>query len=166
MSALTIPTPRDISLAAPSSRDRAKSAQLNIDDHSIRRLRIRTGRFPSSFSATGDCGIWPTLRSKSAYYSVIARAVSKLPNNTRNARLAVYDVAEIALTSELLQHPEISDEQMAVHRLALEWAIRKIESTVRKKEQPTQLEEKEQRPFTSFLSFIWPYLSRGRQEAA
>jgi hypothetical protein len=86
----------------------------------------------------------------SAYYSVIASAVSKLPDNTRDARLALYDVAEIALTSELLQQPEISDEQLAVQRLALEWAIRKIESAVRKKEQPEQLEEKEQRPFTSF----------------
>jgi len=163
MPGMTIPTPRDISLG---SRDAAKSAQLNIDDHSIRRLRIRTGRFPTSFSATDESGIWPNLRSKSAYYSVIARAVSKLPNNTQDARLAVYDIAEIALTSELLQHPEISDEQMAVHRLALEWAIRKIESAVRKKEQPEQLQQKEQRPFTSALSFIWAYLSRGTQQAA
>jgi hypothetical protein len=78
----------------------------------------------------------------------------------------LHDVAEVALTSELLQHPEISDEQMAVQRLALEWAIHKIESAVWKKEQPEQLEEKEQRTFTSFLSFIRPYLSRGRQQAA
>jgi hypothetical protein len=152
MSDLTIPTPRDISLGAPRSRDTAKSAQLNIDDHSIRRLRIRTGRFPNAFSATDESGIWSDIRLMSAYYSVIAGAVSKLPDNTRDARLALYDVAEIALTSELLQQPEISDEQLAVQRLALEWAIRKIESAVRKKEQPEQLEEKEQRPFTSFLS--------------
>jgi hypothetical protein len=88
---------------------------------------------------------------------VIARAVSKLTNNTHDARLALYDRAELALTAELLQHPEISDEQMTVQRLALEWAIRKIESEGRKKEQSEQLQEqeREQRPFTSFLSFIW-----------
>ena len=163
MSGLTIPTARDTSLGFPANRDTVKAAQLNIDDHSMRRLRIRTGRLPISFSATDECGIWPDIRSKSAYYSVIAGAVSKLPNNTRDARLALYDIAEIALTSELLQHPEISDEQMAVQRLALEWAIRKIESAARKREQPEQLREKEQ---WYFLSFIWPYLSRGRQQAA
>jgi hypothetical protein len=158
MSRLTIAgsTPRDSSLGVPRKRDKAKSVQLNIDDHRIRRLRILTGCFPSSFSATDESGICSDARSKSAYYSVIARAVSKLPNKTRDARLALYDVAEIALTAELLHHPEVSDEQMAAQRLALEWAIRKIESEARKKEQPEPLEEKEQRPFASFLSFIWP----------
>jgi hypothetical protein len=58
---------------------------------------------------------------------VIARAVSRLPNNTRDARLALYDLAEIALTAKLLESPEVSDEQMAAQRLALEWTIRKIE---------------------------------------
>jgi hypothetical protein len=87
---------------------------------------------------------------------VIARAVSKLTNNTHDARLALYDRAELALTAELLQHPEISDEQMTVQRLALEWAIRKIESEGRKKQsEQLQEQEREQRPFTSFLSFIW-----------
>jgi hypothetical protein len=163
MSGLTIPTARDTSLGFPGNLDTVKSAQLNIDDHSIRRLRIRTGRLPISFSATDECGIWPDIRSKSAYYSVIAGAVSKLPNNTRDARLALYDIAEIALTSELLQHPEISDEQMAVQRLALEWAIRKIESAARKREQPEEVREKER---GYFLSFIWPNLFRRRQQAA
>jgi hypothetical protein len=86
---------------------------------------------------------------------VIAHAVSKLPNNSRDARLALYDVAEIALTAELLHHPEISDEQIAVQRIALECAVRKIESEARKEEQPQQSQEKEQRSFTSLLSFIW-----------
>ena len=159
MSRLTIAgsTPRDSSLGVPRKRDKAKSVQLNIDDHRIRRLRILTGCFPSSFSATDESGICSDARSKSAYYSVIARAVSKLTNNTHDARLALYDRAELALTAELLQHPEISDEQMTVQRLALEWAIRKIESEGRNKEQSEQLQEqeREQRPFTSFLSFIW-----------
>src|SRR6185503_16474591 len=138
MSDLTIPMARDTSLGFPGNRDTVKSGQLNIDDHSIRRLRIRTGRLPISFSATDECGIWPDIRSKSAYYSVIARAVSRLPNNTRDARLALYDLAEIALTAKLLESPEISDDQMAAQRLALEWTIRKIESEAQKKEQPDQ----------------------------
>jgi len=160
MSGLTIhrSTPRDISFGVPRNRDTAKSVQLKIDDHNIRRLRVRKGKFPAAFSATEESGIWSDARSRSAYYSVIARGVSKLANNTRNARLALYELAEIALTAELLEHPEISDEQMAVQRLALEWAIRKIESEARKKEQPEQLQEKEQRPFTSVLSFIWSWL--------
>jgi hypothetical protein len=89
---------------------------------------------------------------------VIARAVSRLPNNTRDARLALYDLAEIALTAKLLESPEISDDQMAAQRLALEWTIRKIESEAQKKEQPDQLQEKEKPRFTSFLSFLWSWL--------
>ena len=81
---------------------------------------------------------------------MIARAVSRLPNNTRDARLALYDLAEIALTAKLLESSEISDEQMAAQRLALEWTIRKIECEARKEEQPEKLQEKQQRPFTSF----------------
>ena len=57
-------------------------------------------------------------------------------------------------------HPEISDEQMAVQRLALEWAIRKIENEARTKEQPQQAQEKCSGHFTSFLSVIWPSAER------
>ena len=101
-------------------------AQLNIDDDdTIRRLRLPPKTVSSS--AADEFALRSEVRSKSAYYSVIARAVSKLPGNTRDARLALYDRAEIALTAELLQDLEISDERAAVERLALERAIRKIE---------------------------------------
>jgi plasmid stability protein len=151
----TIPAsaPRAAVFRARRNLDTSKLAQLNIDDDTIRRLRIRTAKFPTSFSA-GDQSVLAEVRSKSAYYSVIARAVSKLPHNTRDARLALYDRAEIALTAELLQDLEISDEQAAVQRLALERAIRKIEGDVWKKEKPKQSAEKHPRPFTSFLSFF------------
>ena len=97
------------------------------------------------------------VRSRSAYYSVIACAVSRLPNNTRDARLALYDRAEIALTVELLKEPEISDEQAAVERLAFERAIIKIEGDARKKEMPRQATHR--RPFTASLSFFLSSLS-------
>jgi hypothetical protein len=151
----TIPAsaPRAAALRARGNPDTAKLAQLNIDDNTIRRLRICTAKFPTSFSAA-DQSVLAEVRSKSAYYSVIARAVSKLPNNTREARLALYDRAEIALTAELLQDLEISDEQAAVERLALERAIRKIEGDVWKKEKPKQSEEKHPQPSPSFLAFF------------
>ena len=156
MSSLTIPasTPREVAFRARRNRDTAKPAQLNIDDDTIQRLYVRTVRFPASFLATDESALRSEVRSKSAYYSVIARAVSRLPNNTRDARLALYDRAEIALTAELLQDPKISDEQTAVERLALERAVCKIESDARKKEKPNQLREKHRRPFISFLSFF------------
>jgi hypothetical protein len=85
---------------------------------------------------------------------VLAGAVSGLPRNNRDARLALYDRAEIALTAELLKHSEISDEQVAVERLALESAIRRIESQVRRKESPAPLQAGRRRPLASFLRFI------------
>jgi hypothetical protein len=83
---------------------------------------------------------------------VLAGAVSRLPNNTRDARLALYDLAEIALTAELLNDPEISDEQVAEERLALESAIRRIESQVLK-ERPAQ-QAGQRRPLALLLRFI------------
>jgi hypothetical protein len=103
----------------------ANSVQLNVDDDTFRRLRIRTGSFPVSF-APGDEDRLRCEVSKSPYYSLLARAVFQLPKNTRAARLALYDRAEVALNTVLL-HPEISDEQATVERLALGRAIRKIE---------------------------------------
>jgi hypothetical protein len=74
------------------------------------------------------------LRSNNTYYSVIARAVSRLPNNTHAARQALYDRAAIAFAAELLQDPQVSDEQAAVEWRALEGAIRKVERDERKKD--------------------------------
>jgi hypothetical protein len=143
VSSLTIPasTPREAAFRARRNRDTAKAAQLHV----------RTARFPVSFLATD--ALRSEVRTKSAYYSVIAGAVSRLPNNTRDARLALYDRAEIALTAELLQDPRITDEEAAVERLALERAVCKIESDARRKEKPNRLREEQRRPF-SFLSFF------------
>jgi hypothetical protein len=144
--------PRKVAFRARGNRDTAKLAQLNIDDDTIRRLRVRTGKFPAPFSAPDETTL-RTQVSKSPYYSLIARAVCKLPNNTRAARLALYDRAEIAATAALLDL-KVSDEQAAIERLAFERAIRKIEGDAWKKEMPDELQENHPRSFASLLSFF------------
>jgi hypothetical protein len=94
------------------------------------------------------------VQSRSAYYSLIAQAVARLPSNTRDARLALYDRAEIALTVELLKHPELSDEQAATERLAFERAIIKIEGDARKKEMRKQSQARPRRPLAALLPFF------------
>jgi hypothetical protein len=89
----------------------------------------------ASFSARQEAfTLVSELRSNSTYYSVITRAVSRLPTNTHAARQALYDRAAIAFAAELLQDPQVSDEQAAVERRALEGAIRKVERDERKKD--------------------------------
>lgn len=144
--------PREMAVRVRRNRDRAKSIQLNIDDDTIRRHRIRTGKFPVSFSVANGSVLGSEI-SKSAYYLLISGAVSKLPNNTRAARLALYDRAEIALTAELLDL-EISDELVAVERLAFERAIRKIEDDALSEEKLKWGTETNPRPFPRFLSFF------------
>ena len=104
----------------------ANSVQLNVDDDTFRRLRVRTGSVPVSFAA-GDEDRLRCEVSNSPYYSLLARAVLQLPKNTRTARVALYDRAEVALNTVLL-HPEISDEQATFERLAFGRVIRKIEN--------------------------------------
>src|SRR5262249_11531768 len=89
----------------------------------------------ASFSAREEAfALVSELRSNSTYYSVITRAVSKLPSNTHAARQALYDRAATAFAAELLQDPQVSDEQAAVERRALEGAICKVERDERKKD--------------------------------
>jgi hypothetical protein len=104
----------------------------------IARSRPTQSGLRPSWCSSDESELRSEVRSKSAYYSVIARAVSRLSNNTRDARLALYDRAEIALTAELRQYPEISDEQVAIERLALERAILKIEGDAWKEEKRKQ----------------------------
>ena len=137
------------------ARDTAKSGQLNIDDGAVERLHARRTQFAAQFSATEEAAPQIDDRSGSTYYSVIVRAVSELPNNTPEARRALYDRAGITLAAELLQDPQISDAQVADERLAFERAIRKVERNARKKEQSTtHHQEKRRRPFSSVLSFF------------
>jgi hypothetical protein len=130
--------------------------QLNIDTDTIRRIRIRTAQFPTSF-ATDESALRSEV-SKSAYYSVIARAVSKLPNNTLEARRALYDRAEITLTAELLHDPNVSDERVMAERLALERAIRKIEGEACKKENSKAFQGKRSRVLRIVSTLCWGFL--------
>jgi hypothetical protein len=142
MPALSIPASKaqDMAFAARRNRDASNSAALRTN-YAIKRLHIRTARFPTSFAGV-DESLLPVVRSKSAYYPVIAGIVARLPHNTRDARMALYDRAEIALTAELLGHPDISDEQVAIERLAFEKAILKVEGDARKKEKARQAQKK------------------------
>jgi hypothetical protein len=136
------------------ARDRAKSAQLDIDDDDV--IQRQQAQL---ILATDETAPQPETRSRNGYYSVIARAVSRLPNNTREARQALYDRAGVALAVQLLDEKDlpVSDAQLANERLALERAIRKVERAARKQEQPAvreQPQEKHRRSFSSFLSFF------------
>jgi hypothetical protein len=68
----------------------------------------------------------------SDYYSTIARAVSRLPGKTEEARSAVYELARTALQKRLSAFdPPISDTALAIERLALEAAIQRVEKESR-----------------------------------
>jgi hypothetical protein len=154
MSSLANPAspPQKLAFWARRNWSIGTSGQPGSDDHAIGRLHVPAARFPTSYSATDATTSASEVRSRSAYYSVIARAVARLPKNTRDARFALYDRAEVELAAELLQDPKISDDQAAIARLALERAIRKIEGDARKREMPKQLLERHPRAFTSFLA--------------
>src|SRR5262245_9490887 len=143
----SVSTAREVAFRVRRTWRTAKSAELGGDNDGLRPLHIPSAGFPRSLYATDGTMVPSEVRSRSAYYSVIARAVARLPNNNRDARLALYDRAEIAFTVELLKDPEISDEQAAVERLAFERAIIKIEGDAREKEMPKQSQATNRRPF-------------------
>jgi hypothetical protein len=67
------------------------------------------------------------------YYSIIARAVSRLPSNTDEARYAIYERARTALQENLRTHdPPLSPAKLATEHYALEAAISKVESELRR----------------------------------
>lgn len=62
------------------------------------------------------------------YYSVMARAVSRLSSQTDEARNAIYERARTALREALLNHdPPLSESELANEQAALDQAIRKLE---------------------------------------
>ena len=65
------------------------------------------------------------------YYSLIARAVSRLPNKTDEARRAIYERARTALQESLRTlDPPISEAELANTQSALEASIRRVEQDV------------------------------------
>ena len=61
------------------------------------------------------------------YHSIIARAVSHLPDATDEARQAIYDQARTALHERLGNDPQISDTQLVNEHHRLEVAIYEVE---------------------------------------
>jgi hypothetical protein len=61
------------------------------------------------------------------YHSVIARAVSRLPSTTDEARHAIYQRARTALRQELRNCPPFSETALATEQAALEVAISMVE---------------------------------------
>ena len=65
------------------------------------------------------------------YYSLIARAVSRLPSKDDEARRAIYKRARTALQETLRRlDPPISEAELANAQFELEAAIRKVEQDV------------------------------------
>ena len=65
------------------------------------------------------------------YYSIIARAVSRLPSKTDEARHGIYERARTALQEKLRTlDPPISEAELANAQFALEAAIRRVEQDV------------------------------------
>lgn len=65
------------------------------------------------------------------YYSIIARAVSRLPSKTDEARQGIYERARTALQEKLRTlDPPLSEAELANAQFALEAAIRRVEQDV------------------------------------
>ena len=65
------------------------------------------------------------------YHSIVARAVSRLPSKTDEARHGIYERARTALQATLRTHdPPISEAELANAQSALEAAIRRVEQDV------------------------------------
>ena len=96
-------TPQKLAFRARRNWSIGKSGQPGSDDHAIG--PIPAANSPTSYSATDATTSASEVWSRSAYYSVIARAVARLPKNTRDACFALYDRAEVELAAELLQDP-------------------------------------------------------------
>lgn len=79
--------------------------------------------------ATMFCG-WGTRQvAMYDYYSIIARAVSRLEHNTPATRQALFERIRIILMDQLsLRQPLPSSSEVERHRMALEGAIRSFES--------------------------------------
>jgi hypothetical protein len=61
------------------------------------------------------------------YCSIIARAVSRLPSTSDEARHAIYEQARTALHERLGNDPQISDTQLVNEHHRLEVAIYQVE---------------------------------------
>ena len=98
----------------------ARSVELNIR---VAVQRLLTGKAPTPQSETP---------SEIEYYSLVAAEVSRLPNNTRPARQALYDRMWVAVAAQLHGHPDpITSEQLAfqkaICKIEIEMAMNEVE---------------------------------------
>jgi hypothetical protein len=88
------------------------------------------------------------------YHSVIARAVSRLPSRTDEARHAIYERARTALQETLRNHdPPLSEADLTGERSALEVAIERVETELRFSDRRHDAKDQASRSSPS-LSFI------------
>ena len=81
------------------------------------------------------------------YYPLIARAVGGLDDNTGENRRALYERARAALVNQLRGvDPPLDEEEITRERLALEDAIRRIETDAAEREQPAPEPPPEAKP--------------------
>src|SRR6516165_8262733 len=67
------------------------------------------------------------------YYPVIARAVSRLPSKTDEARHSIYERARTALQENLRTHdPPVAPAELATEQFALDAAISRVEPELRR----------------------------------
>ena len=64
------------------------------------------------------------------YYSIIARAVSRSPGATDEARQTIYEQARTALHNRLGNDPQISDADLVNEHFKLEVAIYEVEEAL------------------------------------
>src|SRR6516162_7635857 len=71
--------------------------------------------------------------SMADYYPLLARAVSRLPSKTDEARHAIYERARTALQENLRTYePPLSAPELATEQFALEAAISRVETELRR----------------------------------
>jgi hypothetical protein len=67
------------------------------------------------------------------YYSVIARAISRLPSKTDEARYAIYERSRTVVQESLRTHdPPLSPAELATEQFALDAAISRVETELRR----------------------------------
>jgi hypothetical protein len=86
------------------------------------------------------------------YCSIIARAVSRLPSTSDEARHAIYEQARAALYERLGNDPQISDTQLVNEHHRLEVAIYQVEEDLLLS--AMRLFVKEETASPSSLSFV------------
>ncbi|WP_319532907.1 hypothetical protein [uncultured Cohaesibacter sp.] len=81
------------------------------------------------------------------YYVILKRAVSVLPEGTREQRQAIYDKARKALLAQLQNmDPPLAPAEITKQRMALEEAVRSVERDLTQEQDKPQAEESDAAP--------------------